>query len=57
MAAHLSFKCKHLCMLKFRAVSPSFTKNSMLRISDHIINLIIWSQLCKERFIVHFTFQ
>jgi len=22
-----------------------------------VINLIIWSQWCKERFIVHFTFQ
>jgi len=29
----------------------------MLRIAGYIINLIIWSQWCKKRFIVHFTFQ
>jgi len=31
MAAYLLYKCKHLCMLKFRAVSPSLTKNSMYK--------------------------
>jgi len=29
MAAYLLYKCKHLCMLKFRVVSPSLTKNSI----------------------------
>jgi len=24
--------------------------------AGYIINVIIWSQWCKERFIVHFTF-
>jgi len=27
-----------------------------LRIASYIISLIIWSQWCKERVIVHFTF-
>jgi len=29
MAAYLPYKCEHLCMLKFRVVSPSLTKNSI----------------------------
>jgi len=29
MAAYLPYKCKQLCMLKFRVVSPSVTKNSI----------------------------
>jgi len=29
MAAYLPYKCKHLCMLKFRVVSPSLTKISI----------------------------
>jgi len=29
MAAYLPYKSKHLCMLKFRVVSPSLTKNSV----------------------------
>jgi len=29
MAAYLPYKCKHLCMLKFRVVSPSLTKNTI----------------------------
>jgi len=45
-------------MLKFREVSPSLTKNSnILRIAGYKINLIIWSQWWKERFIVNFTIQ
>jgi len=29
MAAYLPCKCKHSCVLKFRVVSPSLTKNSI----------------------------
>ena len=29
MAAYLLYRCKHLCMLIFRVVSPSLTKNSI----------------------------
>jgi len=29
MAAYLPYKCKHLCMLKFRVVPPSLTENSI----------------------------
>jgi len=46
-------------MLKFRVVSPSLTKKvhiGLLHIADYNNNLIIWSQWCKERFTVHFTF-
>jgi len=62
MSVYLPCKCKHLCMLKFRAVSPTLTKDStactiILLIAGFIINLIIWLQWCKERFIVHFMFQ
>jgi len=28
-----------------------------VRIAGYIIDLILWFQWCKERFIVHFTFQ
>jgi len=31
MAVYLSYKCKQLFMLKFRAVSTSLTKNSMYK--------------------------
>jgi len=29
----------------------------ILRVAGCIINLVTWSQWCKELFIVHFTFQ
>jgi len=58
MAAYLLYKCKHLCMLKCRVVSPSLTKKVyILRIAGYNINFIIWSQWCKGRFAVHFTSQ
>jgi len=44
-------------MLKFRVVFPSLTKNNIYTAYSRLINLIIWSQWCKERFIVHFTIQ
>jgi len=57
MAAYLLYKCKHLCMLKFRVVSPPLTKKVyILRIAGYNSYYIIWSQWCEERFIVHFTF-
>jgi len=38
--------------------SQSLTKKvCILRITGYTIDFIIWSQWCKERFIVHFTFQ
>jgi len=42
MAAYLLSKCKHLCMLKFRVVSPTLTKKVyILRIAGCKINFII----------------
>ena len=38
MAAYLPYKCKHLCMLKFRAVSPSSTKNSIYTAYSRLYN-------------------
>jgi len=29
MAANVPYKCKHLCMLRFRVVSPSLTTNNI----------------------------
>jgi len=50
-------------MLNFCVVALSLTKNSIYAAYSRIyklyiiINLIIWSQWCKERFIINFTFQ
>jgi len=42
----------------FRVVSPSLIKRYIYCIKQAIIlNLIIWPQWCKDRLIVHFTFQ
>jgi len=38
MAAYLLSKCKHLCMLKFRVVSPSLTKNSIYTAYSRLYN-------------------
>jgi len=47
MAAYLLYKCKHLCMLKFRVASPSLTKSSIYTAysrlchqSDNMISVI-----------------
>jgi len=38
MAAYLFYKYKHVCMLKFRVVSPSLTKNRyILRIAGYTV--------------------
>jgi len=42
LAADIHYKCKHLCMLKFRVVSPSLTKKVyILRIAGYNMNFII----------------
>jgi len=38
MAAYLIYKCKHLCMLKFRVVSPSLTENSIYTAYSRLYN-------------------
>jgi len=38
MAAYLLYKCEHLCMLKFRVVSPSLTKNSVYNAYSRLYN-------------------
>jgi len=46
-------------MFVFRVVSPPLTEKKYVHCIKQaiIINLIIWSHWCKERFIVYFTFQ
>jgi len=38
MAAYLLYKCKHLCMLEFRVVSPSLIKNSIYTAHSKLYN-------------------
>jgi len=58
MAVYLLYRRKHLFLLKFRVISPSLTKKIFtLHIAGYNNNLIIWSQWCKKRLVVHLTFQ
>jgi len=41
MAVYVPYKCKHLCMLKFRVVSPSLTKNSIYTAYSRLYNRLI----------------
>ena len=58
MASYLPCKCKHLCMLKFRVVSPSLTKNSVYSAysrqcyyqSDNMIPMMLRTFHCSSRF-------
>jgi len=44
MGEYVPYKCKHLCMLKFRVVSPSLTKNRIYtaysRLNNQCDNMI-----------------
>jgi len=49
MAAYLLYKCKQLCMLKFRVVSPSLIKNSIYRRMLCALGALLTNQRYKKK--------